>query len=101
MTLSAEKLISFTSVPAAGWDGRAVGFRRVGDESGPVKKLAAMYPELDARLLDSSDLPIDHDLDKLILLVRSAADGDQQYTLDTQHQSPSRQRRPQRVAQRL
>jgi len=65
---SAEGIISFTSVPAPGWDGTALGHRRSGDESGPVKAFAAMYPQLDARFADSADLAIDHDLDKMILL---------------------------------
>ena len=64
----ADRMISFTSVPANGWDGRANGHRRSGDESGPVKDFAAMYPQLDVRLVNSQDLPIDHDLDKMLLL---------------------------------
>ena len=61
----------FTSVPAPGWDGTALGLRRAGDESGPVKALAAMYPRLDARLIDSADMAIDHDLDKILLLAET------------------------------
>jgi asparagine synthase (glutamine-hydrolysing) len=64
----AEGIISFTSVPAPGWDGTALGQLRAGDESGPVRAFAAMYPQLDARFVDSANLPIDHDLEKMILL---------------------------------
>ncbi|NNC73004.1 MAG: hypothetical protein HKN78_09035, partial [Sphingomonadaceae bacterium] len=68
---TAEPLISFTSVPEPGWDGRAHGNGRVGDESGPVRALARRYPELDARFVDSAGRSIDHDLDKIILLAEA------------------------------
>ena len=66
-----ERFITFTSVPAPGWDGRASGFRRAGDESAPVRALAQKYPQLDARFLDCAELALDSDLDKLILLSES------------------------------
>ncbi|WP_164114860.1 asparagine synthetase B family protein [Sphingorhabdus sp. Alg239-R122] len=67
----AERMVSFTSVPASGWDGRAQGFRRCGNESAPVKAFAKKYPQLDARFVDSADLPLDHDLDKIFLLAET------------------------------
>ncbi|MGB7373951.1 asparagine synthase-related protein [Pontixanthobacter sp.] len=68
---AADPLISFTAVPARGWDGRALGHRRMGDESGPVRALAEKYPQLDARFVDSADLSIEHELDRLIFLAEA------------------------------
>lgn len=59
----AKPLLGLTAVPEAGWDGRAFGGGRVGDESGPVRALMAMYPQLAVRFVDSSRIPIDRGLD--------------------------------------
>ena len=67
----AERLLGLTSVPEQGWDGRVNGLRRAGDESGPVRALAAAYPGLDARFCDSAGKAIDADLDQLILLAEA------------------------------
>ncbi len=66
-----ERMVSFTSVPSSGWDGRAQGFRRCGDESAPVRAFAEKYPQLDARFVDSAGLSLDHDLDKIFLLAET------------------------------
>jgi len=60
----AKPLLGLTAVPEAGWDGRAFGSARVGDESGPVRALAARYPELEVRFVDSAGLSIDEGLDQ-------------------------------------
>ena len=67
----AERLLGLTSVPEQGWDGRVNGLRRAGDESSPVRALAAAYPGLDARFCDSAGKAIDADLDQLILLAEA------------------------------
>ncbi len=61
-------VLGFTHVPEAGWDGRAFGPGRVGDESGPVRALAEMYPELRVEYVDSEGMSIDDGLDDLIRL---------------------------------
>jgi len=60
----AKPLLGLTAVPEQGWDGRAFGAGRVGDESGPVRALMAMYPQLAVRFVDSSGIPIDQGLDQ-------------------------------------
>ncbi|MEL7444628.1 MAG: asparagine synthase-related protein [Pseudomonadota bacterium] len=61
-------LLGFTSIPESGWDGRAYGKGRAGDESGPVRALMAKYPELQVEFIDSAGLPIDEDMDRLLRL---------------------------------
>lgn len=70
-----NSLVSYTAIPEPGWDGRARGQHYVGDESGPVRALAEAYPQLDAHFIDSAGLPLDHELDKLILLSEIPAFG--------------------------
>lgn len=60
---------TYTHVPMASWDGRSVGGKyRVGDESGPVRAMAAMYPQLNPHFVASEDLAIDNDYETLFLL---------------------------------
>ncbi len=59
---AAKPLLGLTSVPEPGWDGRSIG---VGDESGPVRALAARYPQLQVEFIDAAGLPIDHGLDAI------------------------------------
>ena len=61
---NAKPLLGLTAVPEPGWDGRAFGAGRVGDESGPVRALMARNPELEVRFVDSAGLSIDHGLDR-------------------------------------
>lgn len=63
-----EPLLGFTHVPGKDWDGRVYGPGRIGDESGPVKALARMYPQFDVTFVDSEGLSVDHKLDDLIRL---------------------------------
>lgn len=63
-----KRLISFTAIPEAGWDGRSSGSSRIGDESDHVRALAAMYPALDARFVDAHGQALDRDLDAIIAL---------------------------------
>ncbi|WP_197921857.1 asparagine synthase-related protein [Aurantiacibacter sediminis] len=63
-----DPLIGFTHVPGKDWDGRTYGKGRLGDESGPVKALAAMYPHFDVTFVASEGLPLDHGLDEVIRL---------------------------------
>ncbi len=58
-TSGAAPLISFTSRPASGWDGRTNG-RRYGDEGPLVRAMADKYPALDARFVHAKDIPWDH-----------------------------------------
>ena len=57
------KLKSYTSVPGKEWDGR-VRPGWIGDESGPVKAFAGMYPELDAEFVSNSVIPADTYIDR-------------------------------------
>lgn len=59
---------TYTHVPAKGWDGRVRGGKRIGDESGPVKAMGEMYPELDQAFIDSEGIPLDTDLEKIFLM---------------------------------
>ncbi|WP_162199403.1 asparagine synthetase B family protein [Aurantiacibacter luteus] len=59
-------LLGFTHVPGKDWDGRTYGAGRLGDESGPVRALARMYPQFDVTFVDGEGLPIDHGLDDMI-----------------------------------
>lgn len=63
-----DPLMGFTHVPGKDWDGRSYGKARLGDESGPVKALAAMYPQFDVTFVPSEGLPLDHKLDTYIRL---------------------------------
>jgi len=58
-----DPLLGFTHVPGKDWDGRSFGKTRLGDESGPVKALAAMYPQFDVTFVPSEGLSLDHRLD--------------------------------------
>ncbi len=62
-------LKAYTHVPAEFWDGR-VRNGWAGDESGPVRAMAARYPDLDVEFVASEDLSFDHGLD----LIQSYAD---------------------------
>jgi len=61
-----DPLLGFTHVPGKDWDGRSFGKTRLGDESGPVKALAAKYPQFDVTFVPSEGLPLDHKLDEYI-----------------------------------
>ena len=61
-------ITTFTHIPAKGWDGRVRGEQRIGNESGPVKAMGEMYPELDQVFIDSEGTPLDIDLEKIFLL---------------------------------
>lgn len=61
-------VLGFTHVPEADWDRRTFGAGRIGDESGPVRALAGMYPELEVEFVDSKGMSIDEGLDDLIRL---------------------------------
>jgi len=58
----------YTSVPEEGWDGRVFGEERVGDESGPVRAMAKMYPELQVNFIDSAGAAVTEYLDQLFFL---------------------------------
>lgn len=62
-----ERLNTFTSVPATGWDGRA-RHGRIGDESDRVRALADMYPRLNPAFLSSDGLGFDHKQDAMFLM---------------------------------
>ncbi|KLI63326.1 asparagine synthetase B family protein [Aurantiacibacter marinus] len=66
-----DPLLGFTHVPGKDWDGRSYGKTRLGDESGPVKALAAMYPQFDVTFVPSEGLPLDHKLDEFIRMCES------------------------------
>ena len=55
-------LRSYTGIPMEGWDGR-VDAHRIGDESGPVRALAAMYPELDTCFVTGEHVSHDRTID--------------------------------------
>ena len=55
---------AFVSVPDSNWDDR-VRPGRMGDESGPVRELMKIYPDLDVEFVNSIDLAFDHGLDDL------------------------------------
>ena len=61
------KGISVAGVPEPGWDGRAPR-GTMGDESGPVRALARMYPALDARFVDAAGASAGHLMDRVIAL---------------------------------
>ncbi|GGD47405.1 hypothetical protein GRI62_08730 [Erythrobacter arachoides] len=63
-----DPLLGYTHVPGKDWDGRTYGAGRMGDESGPVRALAQMYPQLDVTFVASEGLSLDDRLDDLIRL---------------------------------
>ncbi|MEM7781512.1 MAG: asparagine synthetase B family protein [Pseudomonadota bacterium] len=63
-----KNVLSFTSVPEPGWDGRAIGDGRVGDERGPVEALAKAYPTLETNLIDCAGMDVTEYLDEFFLL---------------------------------
>lgn len=66
--LSSQKIETYTHVPEPDWDGRAYGHLRLGDESDPVKSLAAKYPQINTHFVDCANIPLGGDVDKLFLL---------------------------------
>ena len=65
---SAAALLSFTSCPEPGWDGRA---RKPADERPLVRELAGRYPALGARFVDAAGLGFDHLLEPTIALAEA------------------------------
>ncbi|MCW3837664.1 asparagine synthetase B family protein [Sphingomonas canadensis] len=63
---SGERLFCVTAVPEPGWDGRAFGAWRVGDESGPVRALAERYPALDVHFIDSAGVSLDQGMEQVL-----------------------------------
>ncbi|MEM1053213.1 MAG: asparagine synthetase B family protein [Pseudomonadota bacterium] len=66
--LAPEPLISFTSVPEPGWDGRTIGYGYTGDERGPVEALARFYPALETNFIDCAGMDATAFLDEFFLL---------------------------------
>lgn len=66
--MAAQKVETYTHVPEPDWDGRAYGHLRLGDESGPVKALAAKYPQINTHFVDCANMPLGGDIEKLFLL---------------------------------
>lgn len=62
----AAPLLSLTSCPEPGWDGRSGMV--CGDESDRVRALAEMYPALHARLVDAAGIDLDHRADDIMEL---------------------------------
>ena len=67
---AAAALLSFTSHPEPGWDGRAPAHMS-GDERPLVRELAARHPALDARFVDAAGLGFDHLLEPTIALAEA------------------------------
>ena len=67
---AAAALLSFTSCPEPGWDGRAPA-HVTADERPLVRALAARYPALDARFVDAAGLGFDHLLEPTISLAET------------------------------
>ncbi|WP_271079529.1 asparagine synthase-related protein [Aurantiacibacter sp. MUD61] len=65
---AAQRLTTFTSIPDPEWDGITDASSASGDESGPVRALAKMYPQLDARFVDCAGMNFDADLHQLTAL---------------------------------
>jgi len=61
-------LVSFTAVPEPGWEGQSALRGAMGDESGPVRELAALYPEIEANFVDCAGQDFTTWLDRLFLL---------------------------------
>ncbi|MEO1045693.1 MAG: asparagine synthase-related protein [Pseudomonadota bacterium] len=73
-----ERIDTYTHVPEPGWDGRAYGHLRFGDESPMVRELAARYPQINPHFIDCADAPLgggDTALDKLFLLAEQPPRG--------------------------
>jgi asparagine synthase (glutamine-hydrolysing) len=66
-----QSVDGFTSVPEAGWDGRAPS-HKFGDERPYVAALAAMYPRLRSHLVDAAGLSFEHQLDAMFMLTGSS-----------------------------
>ena len=67
---AAAALLSFTSYPEPGWDGRAPAHKSA-DERPLVRELAARHPALDARFVDAAGLGFDHLLEPTIALAEA------------------------------
>ena len=67
---AAAALLSFTSYPEPGWDGRAPAHKSA-DERPLVRELAARHPALDARFVDAAGLGFDHLLEPTIALAET------------------------------
>lgn len=65
------KLDTYTAVPGPNWDRKMRSPNGIGDESGAVKALAEMYPQIDPHFVDAAGIPLDHDHDKLLLLAET------------------------------
>ncbi|QFT78476.1 asparagine synthase-related protein [Erythrobacter sp. THAF29] len=63
-TSGTKSLKAYTGVPESTWDGR-VRENWLGDESGPVRALARMYPELDVDFVSGKSLAFDQEVDML------------------------------------
>lgn len=57
-------LKAYTAIPSSSWD-RRVREGRMGDESGPVRALAAMYPELDVEFVSGENFAFDQEIDMM------------------------------------
>lgn len=60
----AGSLRSYTAVPESNWD-RRVRSGRMGDESGPVRAMACMYPELDPEFISAEGIASDRGVDMI------------------------------------
>lgn len=63
-TAAPGALRSYTGIPENSWDGR-VRPGRLGDESGPVRAFAAMYPELDPHFVSAERVSGDQGVDMI------------------------------------
>lgn len=54
----AGTIAGYTAVPEPGWDGKGLDRGRAGDESPPLRALAAMYPELGLRTVSAEGLEL-------------------------------------------
>jgi asparagine synthase (glutamine-hydrolysing) len=48
---------------------------RIGDESGPVRALAAKYPQINPHFIDCANMPLGGDIDKFFLLAEMPSRG--------------------------
>ena len=70
-----QKVDTYTHVPEPGWDGRAYGHLRIGDESPAVKAFAAKYPQINPHFVDCAGHPLGVDMDKIFLLAELPSRG--------------------------
>lgn len=70
-----EHVDTYTHVPEPGWDGRAYGHLRIGDESHAVRELAAQYPQIKTHFIDCAGEPLGGDVEKLFLLAEQPPRG--------------------------